>query len=219
MCVSPSQIRTPTPLKARARTFFARNFTPSFVTDWKTRKAKLDSYSPAPHDISTRRKKLAIINVACVALLRTGAAFAIYQLTAATYGVSARDTQLTFSAEKAWANASAFSLTVANCLRGLIPPDMKEMAATIVIPAEITLSLARMYVEQKVWHKMKITPDPAGTLLTPYLAGAMELVYKAAVTYPQDADSRLMVGLVGIYGNIVRMANAGILYLAWRIEI
>jgi hypothetical protein len=69
-----------------------------------------------------------------------------------------------------------------------------------------------MWVEQKLWKKYRITPDPAGTLLTPYLAGAMELGYKAVVAYPQDPQSRLMVGLVGIYGNLVRMASAGLMY-------
>ncbi len=143
---------------------------------------------------------------------RVGASAAIYQATAATVGVSARDTELSFSAEKAWGNTSSLSLTIAGSVAAAIPPTWREAIANIIIPVEVCVSVIRMYVEQRLWKKYKITPDPAGTLLTPYLAGALELGYKAITVYPQDAGSRLMVGLVGIWGNLVRMATAGVMY-------
>lgn len=144
--------------------------------------------------------------------LKAGASAAIYQATAATVGVSARDTELTFSADKAWANTSSVSLSIAGAVSALIPPGWREPIASIIIPLEAGFSMLRMWVEQRLWRKYKFTPDPAGTLLTPYLAGALELGYKAVTVYPQDPQSRLMVGLVGIWGNLVRIASAGIMY-------
>ncbi|MCX8174641.1 MAG: hypothetical protein N3E51_00335 [Candidatus Micrarchaeota archaeon] len=40
------------------------------------------------------------------------------------------------------------------------------------------LSAVRIYVE-RVWKRYGITPDPAGTLLTSYMAGATEFAYKS----------------------------------------
>lgn len=135
-----------------------------------------------------------------------------YQSVGMTYGVDARDYNLNFSAQEAWANTSRPSVIVARFFSNLIPAHKQEAAANMVIPAEWALSAVRMCVEQKVWQKFGITPDPAGTLLTPYMAGVLEFAYKATIQYPQDAQSRLAVGLVGIYGNLVRMANAGLIF-------
>ncbi len=143
---------------------------------------------------------------------KVGASAAIYQATAATVGVSARDTELTFSAEKAWGNTSSISLWVAGAVAGLIPPSWRDTLASIIIPVEAGVSAFRMWVEQRLWRRYKITPDPAGTLLTPYLAGVMEFGYKAMTSYPQDPQSRLMVGLVGIYGNLIRLATAAFMF-------
>ena len=185
-----------------------RELTPDAVSEIRKYKRETEGMG----EEHKREARAALRRTLWWSAFRVGASAAIYQATAATVGVSARDTELTFSAEKAWGNASSVSLTVAGAVAGLIPQNWKETLANIIIPLEVGVSMLRMWVEQRLWKKYKITPDPAGTLLTPYLAGAMELGYKAITVYPQDPQSRLMVGLVGIYGNIVRMASAGIMF-------
>lgn len=202
-------------MRARQLTFGKRTLsamrravTPNIIREWgERRKAMAEGIrGEGAHPVGSRKR------IVGRNLLRVAGAEAIYEFTAATYGVSARDSELTFSAERAWANTSSVSLGVAGAVAAIIPPSWKETAAGIIIPVELALSAVRIAVEQKVWGKIGITPDPAGTLLTPFVAGIMEFAYKASVVYPQDAESRLMVGLVGIYGNLVRMANAGIMY-------
>lgn len=142
------------------------------------------------------------------------AAAAFYNVTAGLYGVSARDNQLSFDANKAWGNASSVSLTVATGVASAMPAHWQDTVASVIIPAEWAVSVLRMMVEQKVWKKYGFTSDPAGVLLTPVLAGTLELAYKCTVNYPQDTQSRLVVGLTGIYGNLVRIAHAGLIVLA-----
>lgn len=201
-------------LTLRGRTWPAvkKAITPNIVKEWGRRREAIVERirGKAGHPVESRGRIVAR-NAARV----VGAA-AIYQATAATYGVSARDAQLTFSAENAWANTSSFSLSVASAVANAIPHHMRETVAGIIIPIELGLSAIRIAVEQKVWSRIGITPDPAGTLLTPLVAGAMEFAYKATTVYPQDTESRLAVGLVGIYGNLVRMANAAIMYFVGK---
>ncbi|MBI5046748.1 hypothetical protein HZC07_03380 [Candidatus Micrarchaeota archaeon] len=143
---------------------------------------------------------------------RTSIAFAIYEAQSRTIGVDAADYKLTFDAQKAWSNASSYSIGVARFLTGLVPPTWKETVSHYIIPVEVAISAFRMYVEQKVWKRLQITPDRVGPLATPYLAGLGELLYKATVTYPADAESRLVVGFTGIWGNCVRLFSAAALY-------
>jgi len=199
-------------LSDKIRTFAREELTPKFVQDWQKYRSAIEG--PAGAEQKAKAKKTLKMDLLKDAA-RVAGAGAMYELTAATYGVSGRDFALTFSADKAWHNTSSLSLTVAAAAASLIPPNWKETVADAVIPVEAGLSLIRMYVEQKLWKKINVTPDPAGTLLTPYLAGILELGYKAVSTYPQDMESRIMVGFVGIYGNLVRMANAGMMYLAY----
>jgi len=151
--------------------------------------------------------------------LRVVASTAIYQVTAASYGVSSQDTKLSFSAKEAWGNASSLAMSIAGMAAHLIPQNWKEPVASIIIPLELTISAIRIYVEQQLWKKIKMTPDGAGTLLTPYVAGVLEFAYKAITHYPTDAESRIMVGLTGIYGNMVRLFNAGMMYGLSRVGL
>lgn len=142
------------------------------------------------------------------------AAAAFYNYTANLYGVSARDNGLSFDAGKAWGNASGVSLTVATGIASAIPAHWQDTVASAIIPVEWAASVVRMIVEQKVWRKYGFTSDPMGVLLTPVLAGTFEFAYKCTVNYPQDTQGRLVVGLTGIYGNLVRIAHAGLIALA-----
>ena len=202
-------------LAFRKRAYLAvrKAITPNLVKEfWGRRKALREAKQEGGGRPVETKKQILVRN-----LIRVGGAAIIYQASAATYGVSARDSELTLSAEKAWANTSSLSLTIAGTVANSIPPHLRETAAGIIIPIELGLSAIRIAVEQKVWGKMGITPDPAGTLLTPLVAGAMEFAYKASIVYPQDTESRLAVGLIGIYGNLVRMVNAGILYVVGKV--
>jgi len=193
--------------RSRAAAFAREELTPNAVKDflrYKQRVKAEPSLKPA--------ERRALLYSELKNIGRVAGAAAIYEATAATYGVSSRDMQMSFSAKEAWGNASPLSLTIASATAALIPPTWKDTVAAVVIPAELALSGVRIYVEQKVWKKLKITPDAAGTLLTPYLAGILEYAYKAMTTYPTDPDSRIMVGLTGIYGNCVRLFNAGAMY-------
>ncbi len=197
-----NSISNPTKMQIVAG-FAKRNFTPRIVTAFQKYK-KSTKYRIPPRAGRQLRKDLGLAGA------KTVFSFLFYEATARAYGVSARDSQLSFQAEEAWGDTSSFSLKIAGYASAkLIPFELKETIAGAIIPVEVGLSILRMYVEQKVWTKLGVTPDPAGTLLTPYMAGIMELAYKATVKYPQDPETRLMVGLVGIYGNIIRMLHAG----------
>ncbi len=141
------------------------------------------------------------------------AAAGVYRLTATFYGVGAWDTGLQFSAQETWMkDASPLAVSVVTTVSSAMTPNTKSILAQIVIPIEIALSLVRIYVEQRIWRKMKITPNPQGTLLTPYVDGVIEMGYKAIVKYPENDEQRLNVGLIGIYGNLIRLANDALLY-------
>lgn len=211
--MNSAQAQAKLPLKTRAITAVKKAITPTAWTDWKKYKERIKDAGESEKKEARRTLCKDLAKDAA----RVAGAAAIYQITAATYGVSARDSQLTFSAEKASGNASSLSLAIAGTVANLIPQNWKETVAHAIIPVEIGLSAIRIAVEQKVWSVAKITPDPAGTLLTPVVAGVMEFGYKAITAYPQDVESRIMVGLVGIYGNIVRMANAALIYVAAKI--
>jgi hypothetical protein len=213
--------------KPQIKQRIAAAFTPRAVTIWRNYRREIGvineialdaipsvgDYKATLRDNRTKRNKALL-----AAGLKVIGAAAFYNVTAGIYGVSARDNSLSFDATQAWRNTSSVSLTIATGAASLIPAEYKDAVAHMIIGAEWTLSAVRMWVEQKAWNMCGFTPDPAGTLLTPYLAGLMEFGYKLTVTYPQDTDSRLAVGLVGIYGNFVRMAHAGLIMLAVRIS-
>lgn len=134
-----------------------------------------------------------------------------------THGVGAWDSQASFSTLETYPkDTSALSLTVVTAIQASIPPHMRTLVSNVVIPLEVALSLARIGVEQRIWKKYGLTADPAGPVLTSYLAGALELTYKAMTKYPANDDQRIMVGLLGIYGNVVRLANDVIIYFVGK---
>ncbi len=200
---------------SKAKAFVKENLVPRSFKDWQKAKEHAEKICGENTGSVYRKevwKAFAKLSARRVALVAASAA--IYQATAATYGVSSRDSQLSFSAGAAWNNASSLSLTVSAGVVAMIPPTMRESVSRVIIPLEVATAFIRMVIEQKLWKKHGVTPDPAGTLLTPALAFGLECAWKAAATYPTDAESRLMVGMTGIYGNLTRIVNAVVMSLA-----
>lgn len=148
-------------------------------------------------------------------LLKVAISAGIYQGTAFTFGVGAWDIHGTFSRESSiMGNTSQLSIYLAKGISNLIPQEIKAAVASAIVPMGFSLSFARMVVENKVYQKFGITPDPAGTLLKPFTAGIMETAHRLASSYPTNTEELLEVGIIGAYGDIVRMAVAGTMYAA-----
>jgi len=145
-----------------------------------------------------------------VAVAKVVLAEAFYDFTGSIYSVGGRDWGLSFNQKTAMGDASKFSVRLVSSLVGLIPQHKQETLAAIAFPAEMAVFAIRVYVEQKVWQKIGMTSEIAGTALTPYCQGALELGSKISMAYPQSPQERISVSMLGIYGSLVRMAHAGI---------
>ncbi|MDE1857014.1 MAG: hypothetical protein KGH98_02935 [Candidatus Micrarchaeota archaeon] len=140
-------------------------------------------------------------------LLKVAVSAGIYQGTALTFGVGAWDIHGTFSRESSiMGNTSQLSIYLAKGISNLIPQEIKAAVASAIVPMEFSLSFVRMIVENKVYQRFGITPDPAGTLLKPYTAGILETAHKLASANPTNTEELLEVGIISVYGDIVRMA-------------
>lgn len=144
-------------------------------------------------------------------LLQTMAALAINRITAATIGVGAWDPTLE-GPNRLLKDASPFARAVSAGLAAVIP----SRYANVAIGMEWTLSAVRIWVEQKAFERVGITGDPAGPILTPYAAGVLDFAVKA-LELPKymemDEASRLQRAISGIYGNSIRMLEAGVIIL------
>jgi len=57
-----------------------------------------------------------------------------------------------------------------------------------------------------------MTSDPAGTTMTPLLAGAMEIPYKLLLHYSPDPNERLAIASTALVGEAARLFNDAIIY-------
>jgi hypothetical protein len=110
-------------------------------------------------------------------------------------------------------NASPLASTIAMSVASIVPLAYHELAANISLGIDMALSVVRIGVEQAVWRQFKITPDFPGTVVSPVVIGAAEVIYKtvALADTPPDPTTRLMQGIKGVYGNLVRLAMAGVI--------
>jgi|GEM_PF-2491699 len=146
------------------------------------------------------------------AVLKTIGAEVLYEIVGNTVGVGARDWGLSFSAKTAWGgDTSNVSLTVARYVASFVSPYAQEKYADAMIYAEWGVSVVRILVEQKIYKKTGIVLDPAATFLTPCNAGILEMTNKIALM-DYEPRYRFATGLVGIYGNLVRLACDGVIY-------
>jgi len=139
---------------------------------------------------------------------------ALFQFSAKYYTLNTRDYKLTFSNPGGWAGVSPVAQSIAKSAVSLVPAHKQDYYANCAVIGEVITSGVRIYVEQKVWQKYGITPDIAGMFLTPMAAGVLEMAYKPMQTYDKDPATRLAAAVLGIYGNFVRMAHAGVMYAA-----
>jgi hypothetical protein len=142
--------------------------------------------------------------------LQTLTALAINRATAQFIGVGAWDPKLQHGANRMVSDASPVSLTVSTWIASSIPAHY----AHPVQAAEYVMCVIRICTEQWAWKKTGITGDPAGPILSPFLAGTLEMALKCVEKQPADEPTRLLVAANGIFGNLVRMAEAGLLVLA-----
>ncbi len=199
------------PTGQRVKTFLRKNCVPTLVEDIITvRKAKA-----AGEDVGKRPYLRAV----GMYLGRVALSAGIHFGSAATFGVLAWQTQpgapSTDSLDNASPVASGFAAFIAN----LVPPHQQMTYANIMLGADMLLSAIRIGVEQAVWRKYKVTPDFPGTMVSPLVVGAGEMLYKTAAlaNTPDDPRARLAQGIKGVYGNLVRLAMAGVIYAAGRL--
>lgn len=140
-----------------------------------------------------------------------------YQITANTYGVGAWNLSGTSSeTQVVLGNSSSFAVNTGKLIASFVPPASKDTIATVAFVGELALSVVRIAIEQKLYLRFGMTSDPAGTLTTPLLMGAIEIPYKLLQKYSPDADERLAISATEIVGNLARLLNDGIIYAVFR---
>ncbi len=140
------------------------------------------------------------------------ASLAINRATATCVGVGAWDPTLQQGSGRMLTDASPTSLTVSAAIASSIPPHY----ANPVQALEYSMCIIRIWTERWAWKKTGITGDVAGPALNPLTAGAIEMTLKLVEKQPADEFTRLMIGINGIFGNAVRMVEAGLLVLAYH---
>ncbi len=183
--------------------FISRNFKPPLVGIVK-------KYHAARVDGATRKEAFsAVSKEATTQVMKLVAALAINRLTARYLGVGSWDPKMQ-GAERMVTDASPVSMAVSTAIASAIPPYYADP----LLAAEFAISAIRILVEQRAFRAVGITPDPAGVLLTPYTAGVLECVWKAmdlAKGYPDDPARKMLIAVNGIFGNVVRMVEAGVI--------
>ena len=200
------------PLGKRIRAFLRRNCVPTLVEDIiDIRKRK-----KAGEDVGKRPYLRAVGKN----LARVGASAGVQFGSAYSFGVLAWQTKPGAPTTESLENSSPVATAFATAVTTAIPPDKREMWANILLGADMALSAIRIWVEQRLWRRYKVTPDFPGTLVSPLVIGAGEMAYKTAALaqVPDDAGRRLVQGIKGVYGNVVRFAMAGLIFVAGKIH-
>ena len=184
--------------KAQERFFSANGFKPPLVKI--IRKYKADKRAGTPTKLWREIGAWA---------LQVAASLAINRATARYAGVGAWDPKLQ-GAGRMVTDASPLSMTVSTAIAHSIPPHYAHPLQA----AEYATCVIRICAEQWAWKRVGMTGDPAGPILSPFTAGVLEMAYKATETQPADEPARLLVAVNGMFGNAVRMVEAGLLVLA-----
>lgn len=180
------------------------NFTPPAVNLWR-------GYRSLREEGKSVKESLSGLHVGEY-LVKLATTLAINRLTARYLGFGAWDPKLSGQLENRMQDSSPLALAVSATVTSAVPPYMANYATAL----EFALCIPRMWVEQKAFKAVGITPDPAGLILTPYSAGALEVLYKGyevANIYGNHMDpkSQIMVAVNGMFGSVVRMVEAGLI--------
>ncbi|VVC04405.1 Uncharacterised protein [Candidatus Bilamarchaeum dharawalense] len=140
-------------------------------------------------------------------LLKVAASLAINRLTARAFGYGAWDPSFSGQVENRLKDSSSLCLTVSTSVASAVPSHYADYLTAI----EVALCVPRILIEQKAFSKLGITPDPLGPILTPYTVGVLEMGYKLMERQPKDPATQVITAITGIFGNLVRMAEAGLL--------
>lgn len=184
----------------------ARQFTPAPVQIYLEYKRCLRDCMPKEQAANKAKQEIKSYGTKIIA------AGAIYQATAHLYGVGAWNPAGQTISDSVLSSASQLAKSFGSGLDQAIPNEIKHSIAAIIVPIEISVSVIRMAVEQKLWLRFGMTSDPAGVIWSPAAAGILELFYKATQKYAVDEDQRIVVASVGILGNLARLVNDGVIY-------
>jgi len=197
------------PMKVRVKAFLKRNCMPTLVEDIRTlRAAKAGGAAVGGKDYAKAVGKFAG---------RVAASAAVHVGLISTVGVTALQTEVGAPSTK-WLSESSSPVAkaIVPFVAGLIPPHARTMWGNILLGVDYALSAVRIGVEQALWKYAKITPDAPGTVVSPLIVGAGEMVYKtmALANTPESPEMRLAQGISGVYGNLVRFVGVGIIALS-----
>ncbi len=144
--------------------------------------------------------------------------FSLHQLTAATIGVRAWDPKMEHGAGRISKDSSRLALWLSTTIASAVPPQY----ANALVASEYALCIARISLEQFALERTGITPDIAGPILSPALAGSIEMVLKTfelGNLLHMSETARIQTAIAGIWGNLVRMVEAvGIILLRKALE-
>jgi len=195
----------------KVKEFFRKNCVPTLVEDMLAiRRAKAEG-----EDVGRKPYLKAVGKY----LARIAASMGVQFGSAYSVGVLAWQTSPGAPTTNSLDNASPIASAFASAIAGMVSPANQATAANTLLAVDYFLSAARIAAEQAVWRKYKITPDFPGTVLSPLVVGAGEMIYKTAAlaNMPDNPGMRLAQGIKGVYGNIVRLAMVGLIYLSGRI--
>lgn len=180
-----------------------REFAPPPVSLWqKYKQLRKD-------DNLSKMEALAELHVGSY-LAKLATALAINRLTARFLGSSGWDP--TFSGDQAsrLSDSSPIAMTASMALASMVPPS----SANYLTALEYALTLPRFLLERAAFRRVGIAPDPAGVLLTPSTAYALDIVFKCLElpkNLSRDPATQVVVAINGMIGSVVRMVEAGII--------
>jgi hypothetical protein len=199
------------PKKHRVREFAKANLLPSIYTEIagiRKRKMAGEDVGKSPYLKAVGRY-----------IARIGGSAAIQFSSTSLFGVLAWQTKAGAPTTNSLDNASPVANAFAAAVTSMIPPHHQESAATIAISADYIISAVRVLTEHALWRKYKITPDFPGTMVSPIVIGTLEMGYKtmAFAEMPDSPAMRLAQGIKGLYGNLVRFAMVGAIFVGGKI--
>jgi hypothetical protein len=199
------------PFAHRAKAFLKRNCMPTLVDDI----IRIRNLRRVGAEVGEKPYLKAVGKY----VARIGASVGVQFGSTLTFGVLAWQTQAGAPSTNSLDNSSPVANAFAALVAGSIPPHQQAAAANIMLGADYVISAARIAVEQVLWRKYKVTPDFPGTVVSPLVVGAGEMIYKSAAlaNTPDDPTMRLAQGIKGVYGNLVRFAMVGVIALAGKI--
>lgn len=199
------------PKKHRVREFAKANLVPSIYTEIvDIRKRKM-----AGEDVGKKPYLKAVGKY----LARIGGSAAIQFSSTSLFGVLAWQTKAGAPTTNSLDNASPVANAFATTVTAIVPPHHHECAATMAISADYIISAVRVLTEHALWRKYRITPDFPGTIISPLVIGTLEMGYKtmAFAEMPDSPQMKLAQGIKGIYGNLVRFAMVGAIFVGGKI--